>query len=161
LFDKLTAFRFVKREYYPAHCRYTRSPVIAGEHPGLARLYTALRIISTPYINIASRSEKHKMSKFVEILDEGDGACLAQRKMSESDVKLEDVLADHEATVNRSRSSTQSSSKSQHSPSPSWAESHTSSPSSPSSSSSSSPTSPQPKIKRLRKFTLTGGFSSR
>ncbi|CRG83787.1 hypothetical protein PISL3812_01143 [Talaromyces islandicus] len=91
------------------------------------------------------------MSKFVEILDEGDGASLAQRKMSESDVKLEDVLADHEATVNRSRSSTQSSSKSQHSPSPSWAESPTSSPSS----------SPQPKSKRLRKFTLTGGFSSR
>jgi hypothetical protein len=103
------------------------------------------------------------MSKFVEILDEGDGASLAQRKMSESDVKLEDVLADHEATVNRSRSSTQSSSKSQHLPSLPWARDASELPtsSSSSSSSSSSPTSPQPKVKRLRKFTLTGGFSSR
>lgn len=49
-------------------------------------------------------------SKFIEILDaDPDGA---YPKISDSDVKLEDVLADHEATVNRSRSSTQSSSKS-------------------------------------------------
>ncbi|KAH8696575.1 hypothetical protein BGW36DRAFT_188830 [Talaromyces proteolyticus] len=100
-------------------------------------------------------------SKFVEILED-DGETVAQRKMCDSDVKLEDVLADHEATVNRSRSSTQSSSKSQESPP--WSrdgqDSNASSTSTSSSTSSNtSPTSPLPKIKRLRKFTLTGGFS--
>ncbi|KAJ5893691.1 hypothetical protein N7495_005382 [Penicillium taxi] len=45
-------------------------------------------------------------SKFIEILDPKD--C---RLRSESDVRLEDVLAHHEATMNRPRSSTQSSTK--------------------------------------------------
>ncbi|TQB70354.1 hypothetical protein MPDQ_000620 [Monascus purpureus] len=46
-------------------------------------------------------------SRFIEILDAEDSSHL---RMSASDVRLEDVLADHEATVNRRRSSTQSSS---------------------------------------------------
>ncbi|KAL2011125.1 hypothetical protein VTN00DRAFT_3843 [Thermoascus crustaceus] len=47
-------------------------------------------------------------SRFIEILDfEAD-----HPRISDSDVRLEDVLADHEATVSRSRSSTQSSSQS-------------------------------------------------
>lgn len=47
-------------------------------------------------------------SKFIEILDPKD----AHLRMSESDVRLEDVLADHEATLNnRPRSSTHSSTK--------------------------------------------------
>ncbi|KAI9930295.1 hypothetical protein ASPWEDRAFT_39128 [Aspergillus wentii DTO 134E9] len=46
-------------------------------------------------------------SKFIEILDPEDG----HLHMSSSDVRLEDVLADHEATVTRPRSSTQTSSK--------------------------------------------------
>ncbi|EKV05748.1 hypothetical protein Pdw03_3328 [Penicillium digitatum] len=47
-------------------------------------------------------------SKFVEILDPKD----LSLRMSASDVRLEDVLADHEATINnRVRSSTQSSTK--------------------------------------------------
>ncbi|KAJ6102385.1 hypothetical protein N7486_004812 [Penicillium sp. IBT 16267x] len=46
-------------------------------------------------------------SKFIEILDPKDSPL-----RSESDVRLEDVLADHEATIGgRPRSSTQSSSK--------------------------------------------------
>jgi hypothetical protein len=44
-------------------------------------------------------------SKFIEILDPQD----SQLRMSDSDVRLEDVLADHEATMSRPRSSTQSS----------------------------------------------------
>jgi hypothetical protein len=44
-------------------------------------------------------------SKFIEILDPKD----SQMRMSDSDVRLEDVLADHEATISRPRSSTQSS----------------------------------------------------
>ena len=43
-------------------------------------------------------------SKFIEILDPKDSPL-----RSESDVRLEDVLADHEATIGRPRSSTQSS----------------------------------------------------
>ncbi|KAJ5165880.1 hypothetical protein N7492_006176 [Penicillium capsulatum] len=43
-------------------------------------------------------------SKFIEILDPKD----THQRMSDSDVRLEDVLADHEATMSRSRSSTQS-----------------------------------------------------
>ncbi|KAJ5587158.1 uncharacterized protein N7459_002923 [Penicillium hispanicum] len=46
-------------------------------------------------------------SKFIEILDPQD----SDMRMSESDVRLEDVLADHEAIISRPRSSTQSSSK--------------------------------------------------
>ncbi|RAH44978.1 uncharacterized protein BO95DRAFT_364985 [Aspergillus brunneoviolaceus CBS 621.78] len=46
-------------------------------------------------------------SRFIEILDPSDG----HRRISDSDVRLEDVLADHEAFVTRPRSSTQSSSK--------------------------------------------------
>jgi hypothetical protein len=47
-------------------------------------------------------------SKFIEILDPKDSSL----RMSDSDVRLEDVLADHEATINsRARSSTQSSAK--------------------------------------------------
>ncbi|KAJ5159820.1 uncharacterized protein N7482_006824 [Penicillium canariense] len=46
-------------------------------------------------------------SKFIEILDPKD----LHLCMSESDVRLEDVLADHEATLSRPRSSTQSSTK--------------------------------------------------
>jgi hypothetical protein len=47
-------------------------------------------------------------SKFIEILDPKDSAL----RMSDSDVRLEDVLADHEATLtNRARSSTLSSPK--------------------------------------------------
>ncbi|OQE44980.1 hypothetical protein PENCOP_c002G08074 [Penicillium coprophilum] len=46
--------------------------------------------------------------RFIEILDPKD----LSRRMSDSDVRLEDVLADHEATINsRARSSTQSSVK--------------------------------------------------
>ncbi|KAJ5938990.1 hypothetical protein N7454_002485 [Penicillium verhagenii] len=46
-------------------------------------------------------------SKFIEILDPKDSPL-----RSESDVRLEDVLADHEATLgSRPRSSTQSSTK--------------------------------------------------
>ncbi|KAJ5980686.1 hypothetical protein N7481_007984 [Penicillium waksmanii] len=45
-------------------------------------------------------------SKFIEILDPKD----AHPRMSDSDVRLEDVLADHEATISRPRSSTTSSS---------------------------------------------------
>ncbi|KAJ5746254.1 hypothetical protein N7520_011436 [Penicillium odoratum] len=45
-------------------------------------------------------------SKFIEILDPKDSPL-----RSESDVRLEDVLAHHEATIGRPRSSTQSSSK--------------------------------------------------
>jgi hypothetical protein len=93
-------------------------------------------------------------SKFVEILDTPENG---QRKISESDVKLEDVLADHEATVNRSRSSTQSSSKS----SSDKEQSPSSRDDQQSSSSSSPPTSPSPRLKRLRKFTLTGGLTGR
>jgi hypothetical protein len=44
-------------------------------------------------------------SKFIEILDPKDSL------MSESDVRLEDVLADHEAISSRPRSSTVSSAK--------------------------------------------------
>lgn len=45
-------------------------------------------------------------SKFIEILDPKD----SHLRMSDSDVRLEDVLADHEATISgRPRSSTQSS----------------------------------------------------
>ncbi|CAL5873402.1 uncharacterized protein PFLUO_LOCUS7681 [Penicillium psychrofluorescens] len=43
-------------------------------------------------------------SKFVEILDPND----AQPRISDSDVRLEDVLADHEATISRPCSSTTS-----------------------------------------------------
>ncbi|KAJ5782665.1 hypothetical protein N7457_004439 [Penicillium paradoxum] len=47
-------------------------------------------------------------SKFIEILDPKDLGL----RMSDSDVRLEDVLADHEATISsRARSSTQSSAK--------------------------------------------------
>ncbi|OOF93134.1 hypothetical protein ASPCADRAFT_209750 [Aspergillus carbonarius ITEM 5010] len=46
-------------------------------------------------------------SKFIEILDPND----ARPRISDCDVRLEDVLADHEAFVTRPRSSTQSSSK--------------------------------------------------
>ncbi|RAL14514.1 uncharacterized protein BO97DRAFT_422415 [Aspergillus homomorphus CBS 101889] len=46
-------------------------------------------------------------SRFIEILDPSDG----HPRISDSDVRLEDVLADHEAFVTRPRSSTQSSSK--------------------------------------------------
>ncbi|KAJ5458109.1 hypothetical protein N7475_009497 [Penicillium sp. IBT 31633x] len=47
-------------------------------------------------------------SKFIEILDPKDSSL----RMSDSDVRLEDVLADHEATINsRARSSTLSSAK--------------------------------------------------
>ncbi|OOQ88009.1 hypothetical protein PEBR_14561 [Penicillium brasilianum] len=46
-------------------------------------------------------------SKFIEILDPQD----SNLRMSDSDVRLEDVLADHEATISRPRSSTQSSTK--------------------------------------------------
>ncbi|KAJ5754965.1 hypothetical protein N7533_004508 [Penicillium manginii] len=46
-------------------------------------------------------------SKFIEILDPKD----SHLRMSDSDVRLEDVLADHEATISRPRSSTTSSSK--------------------------------------------------
>ncbi|KAJ5997895.1 hypothetical protein N7522_009555 [Penicillium canescens] len=45
-------------------------------------------------------------SKFIEILDPKDTS-----RMSDSDVRLEDVLADHEAISSRPRSSTQSSTK--------------------------------------------------
>lgn len=44
-------------------------------------------------------------SKFIEILDPKD----SHPRMSDSDVRLEDVLADHEATISRPRSSTLSS----------------------------------------------------
>ncbi|KAF7714671.1 Uncharacterized protein PECH_008299 [Penicillium ucsense] len=44
-------------------------------------------------------------SKFIEILDPKD------LHLRDSDVRLEDVLADHEATINRPRSSTQSTVK--------------------------------------------------
>ncbi|KAA8652836.1 hypothetical protein EYZ11_003307 [Aspergillus tanneri] len=47
-------------------------------------------------------------SKFIEILYPEDSA---QLKFSDSDVRLEDVLASHEALVSRPRSSTQSSLK--------------------------------------------------
>ncbi|KAJ6078531.1 hypothetical protein N7467_008284 [Penicillium canescens] len=46
-------------------------------------------------------------SKFIEILDPKDTS-----RMSDSDVRLEDVLADHEAISSRPRSSTQSSTQS-------------------------------------------------
>ncbi|KAG2417668.1 hypothetical protein HFD88_008887 [Aspergillus terreus] len=46
-------------------------------------------------------------SRFIEILDTKDSPL----RMSESDVRLEDVLADHEALGSRPRSSTQSSCK--------------------------------------------------
>ncbi|CEL06388.1 hypothetical protein ASPCAL07493 [Aspergillus calidoustus] len=46
-------------------------------------------------------------SKFVEILDFKD----AHPRISDSDVRLEDVLADHEALVSRPVSSTNNSSK--------------------------------------------------
>ncbi|KAJ5200363.1 hypothetical protein N7491_008835 [Penicillium cf. griseofulvum] len=47
-------------------------------------------------------------SRFIEILDPKDSS----RRMSDSDVRLEDVLAIHEATINsRACSSTQSSTK--------------------------------------------------
>ncbi|PYH97996.1 hypothetical protein BO71DRAFT_88455 [Aspergillus ellipticus CBS 707.79] len=46
-------------------------------------------------------------SKFIEILDPNN----THPRISECDVRLEDVLADHEAFVTRPRSSTQSSSK--------------------------------------------------
>ena len=46
-------------------------------------------------------------SKFIEILDPDD----AHPRISDSDVRLEDVLADHEATLSRPRSSTTSSTK--------------------------------------------------
>ncbi|OKL57777.1 hypothetical protein UA08_07147 [Talaromyces atroroseus] len=104
-------------------------------------------------------------SKFIEILDDNSADTTAQQhQMSDSDVKLEDVLADQEQQHSRSRSSTQSfSSRKSHeecdprtSTSCDGVDSSSSSPSSPSTSSS---TTPSPKIKRLRKFTLTGGFS--
>ncbi|KAL4898912.1 hypothetical protein BDW74DRAFT_184272 [Aspergillus multicolor] len=50
-------------------------------------------------------------SKFVEILDFKD----AHPRISDSDVRLEDVLADHEAIVSRPASSTHNSSKTQES----------------------------------------------
>ncbi|PTU23572.1 hypothetical protein P175DRAFT_0432147 [Aspergillus ochraceoroseus IBT 24754] len=46
-------------------------------------------------------------SKFVEILDFKD----THHRISDSDVRLEDVLADHEAVASRPRSSTYGSSK--------------------------------------------------
>ncbi|KAK1145267.1 hypothetical protein N8T08_004420 [Aspergillus melleus] len=50
----------------------------------------------------------HEMpSKFIELLDPED----SPPKISDSDVRLEDVLASHDAFVSRRRSSTQSSSK--------------------------------------------------
>lgn len=54
-----------------------------------------------------STKMRNMPSRFIEILDAEDSSHL---RMSASDVRLEDVLADHEATVNRHRSSTQSSS---------------------------------------------------
>ncbi|PLB44196.1 hypothetical protein P170DRAFT_367848 [Aspergillus steynii IBT 23096] len=50
----------------------------------------------------------HEMpSKFIELLDPEDSPL----RISDSDVRLEDVLASHDAIVSRPRSSTQSSSK--------------------------------------------------
>lgn len=46
-------------------------------------------------------------SKFIEILDPSDNL-----RISDSDVRLEDVLADHEAIVTRPRSSTKTSDRS-------------------------------------------------
>ncbi|KAJ5610896.1 hypothetical protein N7510_007615 [Penicillium lagena] len=46
-------------------------------------------------------------SKFIEILDPND----AHPRISDSDVRLEDVLADHEATISQPRSSSTSSPK--------------------------------------------------
>ncbi|PLB35946.1 uncharacterized protein BDW47DRAFT_109497 [Aspergillus candidus] len=48
-------------------------------------------------------------SKFVEILEPED---ISHLRRSASDVRLEDVLADHEAIVGRPRSSTNDSAKS-------------------------------------------------
>jgi hypothetical protein len=108
-------------------------------------------------------------SKFIEILDNTTNPIAQQHRMSSSDVKLEDVLADQEATVQqhqRSRSSTRSSSSrksheytstNSNNDNPQVLMSRDDSQST-SSSTSSSPTSPVPRMKRLRKFTLTGGF---
>ncbi|PWY65780.1 hypothetical protein BO83DRAFT_401716 [Aspergillus eucalypticola CBS 122712] len=54
-----------------------------------------------------NRKMRDMSSKFIEILDPND----TRPRMSDCDVRLEDVLADHEALVTRPRSSTQSSSK--------------------------------------------------
>ncbi|KAF3401065.1 hypothetical protein DPV78_005823 [Talaromyces pinophilus] len=107
-------------------------------------------------------------SRFIEILD---NTTAQQHQISSSDVKLEDVLADQEATVQqqRSRSSSTQSSSSRKSheytntttssnssginPRLSMSRDESQSPSSP-----SSPTSPVPRMRRLRKFTLSGGF---
>lgn len=112
-------------------------------------------------------------SKFIEILDNTTTPIAQQHQMSSSDVKLEDVLADQEATIQqRSRSSTQSSSSRKsheyttsagYNPRQSMSRDDSQSPSSssvssPSSSATSSPTSPVPKLRKLRKFTLSGGF---
>ncbi|CAK42118.1 uncharacterized protein BO96DRAFT_343572 [Aspergillus niger CBS 101883] len=57
--------------------------------------------------SLINRKMRDMSSKFIEILDPND----TRPRMSDCDVRLEDVLADHEALVTRPRSSTQSSSK--------------------------------------------------
>ena len=59
-----------------------------------------------PFLELLERFTMRDMSsRFIEILNTDD----SNPRMSDSDVRLEDVLADHEANVNRRRSSTQSS----------------------------------------------------
>ncbi|KAE8555501.1 hypothetical protein TMatcc_002752 [Talaromyces marneffei ATCC 18224] len=132
--------------------------------------------------HLTTSQPKMAPSKFIEILDNTTNPIAQQHQMSDSDVKLEDVLADQEATIQqhqRSRSSTQSSSSrksheytntssnhnnNSNNPRLSMSrdavvvDSQSSSSSASSSPSSSSTTSPAPKVKRLRRFTLTGGF---
>jgi hypothetical protein len=70
-------------------------------HPPPHSLYTQIAFTYYSHSNM-----RDTPSKFIEILDPKDIS-----RMSDSDVRLEDVLADHEAISSRPRSSTQSSTK--------------------------------------------------
>lgn len=78
--------------------------VKAAFHPTKKRI-NEHQLFSTK--SFSNRKMRDMSSKFIEILDPND----TRPRMSDCDVRLEDVLADHEALVTRPRSSTQSSSK--------------------------------------------------
>ncbi|GFF85947.1 hypothetical protein IFM47457_06987 [Aspergillus lentulus] len=61
--------------------------------------------ITSNYTN--TRKMRDMPSRFIEILDPSDNL-----RFSDSDVRLEDVLADHEAIVTRPRSATKTSDRS-------------------------------------------------
>lgn len=102
-----------KRRAYSDTLRLTQ-PTLYIYH--LGALYNHLHFTTTttqlnsiqPTLNSETITMRDTPSKFIEILDPKD----EDLRLSDSDVRLEDVLADHEATISsRPRSSTQSSTK--------------------------------------------------